>query len=240
MDSSSSPKAIPQVSTSISPNSTDLTNFVLGYGFHGDFLNGWNMTVQKAATSQCANSDGNGIASCEPFQASHDPNYGLNCPERPSIIDEPVNGLVSKLPGCINITPGPEKAKASDMTCSVNSTAPTITQASNYTGPMTVFKPTPGTVVDGWQYLGCANEIHNARALSGGAYANDTTMSNAVCQAFCATKNLPLAGTEYGKEYVFPFLSLFIFLQRRSCKYWLTQLQMLLRYHPQCRLSPQR
>ena len=132
-----------------SPLPTPFTKKYLGYGFHGDFLNGWNMTVQSAAIAQCANTGGNEIDTCEPFLASHDSNYTLNCPERPPIIDEPVTGMILKLPGCINIVSGPEKAKASDMSCSANSTAPTVTQPSNYTGPMTIFKPTPGTIVNG-------------------------------------------------------------------------------------------
>jgi len=62
------------------------------------------------------------------------------------------------------------------------------------------FNPQPGYAESGWKYLGCANETDNGRALNGAAFTNATSMTNQVCAAYCASKNFPYAGTEYGQE----------------------------------------
>ncbi|KAF7193724.1 WSC domain-containing protein [Pseudocercospora fuligena] len=50
-----------------------------------------------------------------------------------------------------------------------------------------------------WTYVGCYNES-NPRALSGGGFNNATTMTGALCAAYCADKGFIYAGTEYTDE----------------------------------------
>lgn len=103
-----------------------------GYGFHGDFMNGWDPATLKAALDQgCANTPGGAIADCAAFRPSDNPKtYAQNCPERPALVDEPVHGMIAKLPGCIKMTSGPGAAKASDMSCSPGADQAAADQAS--------------------------------------------------------------------------------------------------------------
>ncbi|KIW24456.1 uncharacterized protein PV07_10168 [Cladophialophora immunda] len=83
-----------------------------GYGFHGDFLNGWDMDIQTAAVQDCLYTDDGGVVSaCSHLAPSDDINFPRNCLEQPSVFDEPVHGLISALPGCNPITPGPDLAE---------------------------------------------------------------------------------------------------------------------------------
>lgn len=103
-----------------------------GYGFHGDFMNGWDPATLKAALDQgCANTPGGVIADCAAFRPSDNPKtFAQNCPERPALVNEPVHGMIPKLPGCIKMTSGPGAAKASDMSCSPGADQAAADQAS--------------------------------------------------------------------------------------------------------------
>ncbi|KAI4195582.1 MAG: hypothetical protein LQ348_002431 [Seirophora lacunosa] len=90
-----------------------------GYGFHGDFLNGWKPNVLTSAIKECAFTNDGDVDNCAPFKPSLDPNFSKSCPERPSLLNEPVHGMLEKLPGCIKITSGPQDATLTDMYCAV-------------------------------------------------------------------------------------------------------------------------
>ena len=161
------------------------------------------MDVQTSALSQCANTDNGGaISACQPLAAVDSSQYSYNCPHRSPLINEPTRGMIAKLPGCINITPGPGHASSGDMSCPANTTQSTINTAPTSSGPTTTFIPDVGVIYDGWKYLGCANETRSGRSLTGASYSNTTSMTNKACQTFCATGGFPLAATEYGQEYV--------------------------------------
>ena len=116
-----------------------------GYGFHGDFLNGWNQDVQTAAVQQCLYTDNGGVVSaCPALAASDDINVARSCPESPSVWDEPVHGSLSSLPGCNPITSGP--GIAPQVICPLNSNTPTQSEAaslavSTSTSSSTTFLP---------------------------------------------------------------------------------------------------
>ena len=88
-----------------------------GFGFHGDFLNGWKASTLTDGIKQCANTNQGGVEDCAPFTPSLDPNFSRDCPEQPSVANEPVHGMIDKLPGCITITSGPADATDADMNC---------------------------------------------------------------------------------------------------------------------------
>ena len=108
--------------------------------------------------------------------------------------------MISKLPGCITITSGPQEATSADMSCPANVTIPTVNTTPTHSGSYTTFLPAVGTVYNKWKYMGCANETATGRSLTGAGYANLTNMTNEICQASCASKGFPLAATEYGSE----------------------------------------
>lgn len=101
--------------------------------------------------------------------------------------------MIDKLPGCITITPGPEEATLADFVCPASAPEPTILNVSSDSGPAV------GSTVDGWTYMGCANELTGVRALGDATYTGNN-MTNEACQSFCAGKGSPMAGTEYGTQ----------------------------------------
>jgi Domain of unknown function (DUF1996)/WSC domain len=167
-----------------------------GYSFHGDFQNGWDMDVQTAAIAQCLTKQGSSgsIADCPPLAASTDPFFGWNCPERPPIVNETVHGWIGdKLPGCNTIT-GFQDARALGTNCPAVLN-PTVPQPSAKR-----FSPAPGYMMGDWTYLGCTVDTGRPRTLSGAGYTDATGMTIDACQAYCASKNSPIAGLKYGRE----------------------------------------
>lgn len=177
---------------SSSSASHDRSNSDPGYGFHGDFLNGWDVDTLQAGIQQCGVANEAGIVSqCPVFTSIDDQNYSADCPTRLRGVDEEVYGMIDKLPGCITVTPGPEEATLADFVCPASVPQPAILGSDS--------GPTVGTTANGWTYMGCANEPTGVRALSDASYTSNA-MTNEVCQSFCAGKGSPLAGTEYGTQ----------------------------------------
>ena len=102
-----------------------------GYGFHGDFLNGWNQDVLENAVENCLSNtdDADGtVSSCPALAASEDVNFPRDCPEQPSYVPEQITGLLSALPGCNPVTSGPaavpqQFAAVNSHVCLPNNTA---------------------------------------------------------------------------------------------------------------------
>ncbi|KIW73443.1 hypothetical protein, variant [Phialophora macrospora] len=101
-----------------------------GYGFHGDFLNGWDMNVQTSAVQDCLYTDNGGVVgACSSLAPSDNVNFPRDCLEQPSVFDEPVHGLLSALPGCNPITSGPDAAP--QIICPLGSNTPAVSDASS-------------------------------------------------------------------------------------------------------------
>ena len=144
--------------------------------------------------------NGGQISACQPLAAIDNPQSSYNCPHQPALINEPARGMISKLPGCINITSGPNAATTADMSCPANVALPSVNPTPASTGPRVTFLPTVGTIYSSWKYMGCANETANGRSLTGASYSDNTAMTNEACQSFCAAKHYPIAATEFGTE----------------------------------------
>ena len=165
-----------------------------GYGFHGDFINGWDNQTLVNGLAECANNDSITYpAACPAFVVDED--YSTNCPEEPPIIDEKVHGLLTSLPGCNPVTSGPADA-VPVSNCNITATLNNVTLDT----AVTMLDPSPGYRLGTWSYLGCADEPSNGRALTSSEYVNTTHMTIANCMAYCTSLNLPLAGLEYSNQ----------------------------------------
>ena len=133
------------------------------------------------------------MSQCPVFTAIDDQNTSTDCPVRLAEIYEPVHGMIDRLPGCITVTSGPGEAIPADYVCPASAAAPRLLAVNADSGPAV------GSTLDGWTYMGCANEATDVRALSEASYTSDN-MTNGACLSFCAGKNTSMAGTEYGRE----------------------------------------
>ncbi|KAK2615133.1 hypothetical protein N8I77_001909 [Diaporthe amygdali] len=174
-----------------------------GYGYHGDFINGWNSTVQALAMANCLATDNSGlISSCPYLQESDTDGYSSNCPLRKSPVNETVLGLLAKLPGCNRVTEGPLNAKPGDSTCPSSVTPPYITPTVNSVAQYTV-RPSIGSFYppgSQQEYLGCFNDTTGGQRALDGKRTSMGAMDVSTCQAYCNTLGYRLSGVEYSTE----------------------------------------
>ena len=163
-----------------------------GYGGHGDFLNGWKGGLLQTAIDTCTSSSGN-VEDCKAFTLIPD-KQAEGCTQVPHV-EEQVFGVLPKLPGCNNVTFGPERAAVPDPT-----SCGATTQLSNKTAADGM--PT----IDGWTYLGCGTDKVGQRAMTKASSASDD-MTNEKCAKFCSGgdkktegKQFAFFGTQYGRE----------------------------------------
>ena len=155
-----------------------------GYGFHGDFLMGWDRTVLQNAVDQCT-SDSGRVEDCPVFQLYPD-STAEGC-KIASKISEDVQGPFAKLPGCNPVQQGPNEAQIIP-TCDGNNA--TIGVGKPFFKDLTS---------SGWGYQGCGTDNYYSRALTG-ASTSVAGMTNEQCVKYCGDKGFSIAGTEYSKE----------------------------------------
>ena len=177
-------------------------------GFHGDFMNGWDLSVLTPALANCANTDDAGQISACPYLTTSDINtYSEVCPQyAPSgipVVNETVLGDVGNhLPGCIIITDGPAEANVSTIVCPPGYPVPPLNNLGPEQSPVIYTTPTPGQSVGnpGWQYVGLYNDTISTRVLNGGTLQNKS-MSIELCQAYCSSLGERFAGVEYSNQW---------------------------------------
>ncbi|PSN59421.1 WSC-domain-containing protein, partial [Corynespora cassiicola Philippines] len=154
-----------------------------GYGFHGDFINGWDVDVLQEAVDTCTDDSGQ-VEKCgavTQFTAAE-----CNACKLPATVNEKVDGHLEKLPGCNPVSAGPER-QAPSASC------PAVEMGN----------PEPNfvdlTASKKWEYLGCGTDDKGARALSGdNDSADDMTVDK--CIDFCSGAGFTYAGLEFGRE----------------------------------------
>jgi hypothetical protein len=154
-----------------------------GYGLHGDFLNGWDVKVLQKAIDTCTDASGQ-VEKCSAVTL-FTRDEAAAC-QIPVTVAEKIDGTLSKLPGCNDISYGPDRA-----------TAPANCQDT------TTFGPAPGIFADltskGWQYLGCGTDSVADRAFKS-AYTAADNMTVQSCVGFCTQGGWKYAGLEYSHE----------------------------------------
>ncbi|GAA5843521.1 hypothetical protein JCM11251_001644 [Rhodosporidiobolus azoricus] len=171
-----------------------------GYGYHGDFFNGWDRGVLQEAIDTCT-SDTGVIEYCKVFDLYES---GHTCRKTPDI-DEVVLGTLPALPGCNPVT----GAGANAIQCATASTpksAPGV--------PHTGSAPPVGAYVPGthpavltsykskagmkWTYQDCYSDLVNGRALPNGLSTKKKTVE--ACLEACQANGYKLCGVEYHGE----------------------------------------
>ena len=159
-----------------------------GYGFHGDFINGWpalvnGTNVLQQAIDGCNDNNGVGgeLNNCPPFVPYLNSSF---CPPRNPLVNEDIgmSHPIARLPGNNPIWIG-------------NGTKPSY---ANYTETATFYSP-QSTIPTGYTEVGCIAEGSSGRALTAVSFSGPN-MTRAVCVAYCQSFGYPLAGAEYGQE----------------------------------------
>ncbi|KPI42389.1 putative fungistatic metabolite [Cyphellophora attinorum] len=171
-----------------------------GYGFHGDFQNGWKTSVMKDAIQQCMGDNRainqGSIQLCPPLNASYDDQAVKNCPEQKPLVKEKARGLLKALPGCNPPTAGP--GRAAQAIC------PIQPGLDSYDVPDDTFRlpPVVGDFVNNtdWQYLGCASDKDAPKMLQGDSFQDGNTMTRESCLNYCNDKGWAYAGLTGGSQ----------------------------------------
>jgi len=153
-----------------------------GYGFHGDFVNGWDIGILQQAVDGC-NADSGLVEAC-PYFTFFDKNIQNDCHILPRV-DEQTSGWMDKLPGCNAIQAGPGKA-----TQQTNCGATTVIGESK--------KAYSDMSAKGWSYDGCALDKLDSRTLPFRTADNDMTIE--MCIEKCVSKGYSYVGLQYSTE----------------------------------------
>lgn len=155
-----------------------------GYGYHGDFVNGWDVPTLQRAVTECTNLSGV-VEDCPVFEFFKD-EVANSCKIAPSI-DEQVSGTLDALPGC-----NPASGEGANAVSSTGCGAPTtISAPENPFIDLTVSKK--------FQYIGCGTDKLGSRTLTG-ASQDLPDMTIEKCVDFCTSKGFSIAGTEYSTQ----------------------------------------
>lgn len=153
-----------------------------GYGFHGDFINGWNVPVLQEAVDTCTDDSGL-ITDCDVFDFFTN-EESQACIIPPSI-EETITGVLDALPGCNPVTKGP--GEATPVSCGTPAVGPYTEYFTDVTGSL------------GYEYIGCGTDSVSDRTLSA-ASESLGTMDVKTCVTYCSGKGYTYAGLEYSSQ----------------------------------------
>lgn len=156
-----------------------------GYGFHGDFVNGWDIDVLQKAVTSCT--DLSGVLTDCPYFDYVPETLSQSC-TIPTYVQEDINGPMPSLPGCNPIQNGPEPAVNYYSTCTDK---PTIKLDESYFT----------NVIDSldYKYVGCGNDSVSTRTFDGASEAaEDMTVQK--CVKFCSASGYTYAALEYSTQ----------------------------------------
>jgi hypothetical protein len=155
-----------------------------GYGYHGDFVNGWDVPTLQRAVNECT-SDSGIVEDCHVFDFFTN-DFANNCKIPPSI-DEQVVGTLNALPGCNPASgAGPNAVAASGCGAPTSISAP-----ENPFVDLTVSKK--------FAYIGCGFDTLGSRSLTGPSQ-DKPDMTIEKCVDFCAAQGFSIAGTEFSTQ----------------------------------------
>jgi hypothetical protein len=162
-----------------------------GYGFHGDFVNGWDVPTLQSIVDNCADVNNQGTLESCPVIQQYTTQEQNNCRLTPQI-NEQVKGTLTALPGCNPVSSGPAAAEKNPI-C----TGQTAAVIGSVAAPFTDVSATKG-----WSYVGCGTDNNNPRTLNDKqsiylAGAGDA-MTVEWCMDFCS--GYKYAGLEYASQ----------------------------------------
>ncbi|EJD55235.1 hypothetical protein AURDEDRAFT_78216 [Auricularia subglabra TFB-10046 SS5] len=162
-----------------------------GYGFHGDFINGWDIDLLQRVVDQCTDDSGV-IEKCGPLAGDLRSVDEMNDCAYPGRVPEPITGWLTALPGCNPVQAGPTSASVISS-CGAPSGTDFVPRAE--------VSFIANTSVPEWSPLGCAHEPKGGRILTQlwtGTNASDMRVDK--CVGHCKDSGWRYAGLENGNE----------------------------------------
>ncbi|KAK0835774.1 hypothetical protein LTR73_000273 [Friedmanniomyces endolithicus] len=155
-----------------------------GYGFHGDFINGWNTTALQSAIDTCTSNSGS-LSDCPVFDDLYSDAECQAC-KLPPQVNEATTGNLTTLPGCNPVSNGPG-----------HETPITNCAVTPIGSPTQYFTDVTSSL--GWEYVGCANDSLSERTFQGSS-SGSASMTVETCIASCKAGGFSLAGLEFGSQ----------------------------------------
>ncbi|KAG4027427.1 hypothetical protein MFRU_030g00630 [Monilinia fructicola] len=170
-----------------------------GYGFHGDFVNGWDIPTLTKGINNCL--DGEPNCPSETF-TFYDQSDTQECKIAP-LLTESVSGTLSALPGCNTPSSGPAEyvppACPQDIALAKSLLAPSHPNTAVSQSPTLPIGIVNLSTSKGWTYLGCGTDVAGNRTLNAD-WEGANTMTIATCVDFCTSKGHTYAGMEFGSQ----------------------------------------
>ncbi|KAK9420758.1 putative WSC domain-containing protein [Seiridium unicorne] len=154
-----------------------------GYGYHGDFLNGWDVETLQKAVTECTDNSGV-IEKCGAFDLRTDDEMAA-CKVLPRVDEEVIDGVLAALPGCNPIQPGPEEAVYQHGCGAVNEIG----------DPVLPFTDMSKTLK--WKYVGCVKDPAGQSRTLDGTQQDKPDMTVDACIKYCEGAGFSYAGLEY-------------------------------------------
>ncbi|GAA6063766.1 hypothetical protein JCM10212_006262 [Sporobolomyces blumeae] len=171
-----------------------------GYGYHGDFQNGWDINILQKAIDTCDQDPFGAIEKCSVLEL-YDYDVEGHCRKTPDV-NERVTGTLATLPGCNPVTKTTKAAKSN--TCPNLETPSLFSRVMTFNGTVVppgaqVVKGTPRTRLSfkGYKYLGCY-EDKGPRLFS--TTLSPPKRSVRSCVDLAKKRGFAYAGIEYGGE----------------------------------------
>ncbi|BGP45756.1 hypothetical protein JCM10450v2_001586 [Rhodotorula kratochvilovae] len=172
-----------------------------GFGYHGDFFNGWDRKVLQEAIDTCT-SDTGIIEYCKVFDLY---DAGHSCRKTPDV-NEIVLGTLAKLPGCNPVTgEGPDVTPCADPSppavfanpVAYTGSAPPVGAQVPSSSPsvLTSYTSKNGSV---FTYQDCYSDLVSGRVLPNGLSTKTKTVE--ACLEACDAKSYSYCGVEYHGE----------------------------------------
>ncbi|PQE28913.1 wsc domain-containing protein [Rutstroemia sp. NJR-2017a BBW] len=169
-----------------------------GYGFHGDFVNGWDIPTLTKGINNCLDGQPNCPSETFTFYEQSDTQACKLAP----LLNEQVSGVLTVLPGCNTPSSGPGEytppscPQDAALKSSLLKTSPNHLSSAASALPVGI---TDLSTSKGWTYLGCGTDVAGDRTLNADWEGKDS-MTIETCIDFCASKGHTYAGLEFGSQ----------------------------------------
>ncbi|KAI0207010.1 WSC domain-containing protein [Astrocystis sublimbata] len=159
-----------------------------GYGYHSDFLNGWDIPTLQKAINEC-NAASGVIEECAVFKLREDDDM-KSCKVFPRV-HEAVSGVLPALPGCNPVGSGLETDRQR-ANCSNLRTVATIGDP--------ILPYTDVTRKLGWKHVACAEDPQGEQRTLPDVSLDQPDMTVEKCISACDGKGYKYAGLEYSSQ----------------------------------------